>query len=88
MLDQPEKRHCSAAALGNLGDQRAVDPLIDHLWYGDQLNRDAASSLGKLGNQRALRALRDSLGRLPETATADRSAVELAIATIARTAAQ
>lgn len=45
----------AALMLGKLGDQRAVDPLIEALDApGHQARVNAAQSLGKLGNKRAI----------------------------------
>lgn len=48
----------AAIMLGNLGDVRAVDPLIEALdAYGYQTRLHATEALGKLGGARAIRAL-------------------------------
>lgn len=49
----------AAAALGDLGDQAAVEPLIAALGHNiPEVRRAAAVSLGKLGDRRAISPLR------------------------------
>ena len=53
-------RAAAAAALGKLGDTRAVGPLLDLLRDEDaQVRASAAGALGPLGDPRALPALRE-----------------------------
>ena len=53
----------AASALGNIGDKRALDPLIatleDEYW---NVKQAAATALGNLGDKRAIRALIIALG--------------------------
>ncbi len=56
--DHPAKRCAAATALGNLGDKRAVEPLIEALKDSDHMVRAmAAKALGSIGDPRALDAL-------------------------------
>jgi len=59
-----DKRGNAARALGDFGDKRAVDPLIDVLEHDSDLyvRRDAAEALGKLGDARAIEPLCRALG--------------------------
>ena len=53
--DNSSTRRSAAAALGRLGDNRAVDPLIEALSDDDSDVRDAAvKALGRLGDKRAV----------------------------------
>lgn len=55
---EPDVRHRAAVALGELGDWRGFDPLLEVLSSDDaDLRYDAAEALGKLGEERALTAL-------------------------------
>jgi len=58
------KRGNATRALAELGDKRAVDPLIDVLEHDADLyvRRDAAEALGKLGDARAIAPLCRALG--------------------------
>lgn len=52
----------AALALGQIGDERAVEPLIDALKEGDRLmRRTAALALGEIGDERAVETLTDAL---------------------------
>jgi HEAT repeat protein len=52
----------TAAALGEIGDNRAVEPLISHLKDSDSYVRyETAQALGMIGDMRALQPL-DELG--------------------------
>jgi hypothetical protein len=56
--DNEGTRWKAAESLGRLGDQSAVDPLIDTLWDDDSRVRlKAAWALGRIGDPRALRPL-------------------------------
>ncbi len=56
-------RTTAAEALGNLGDARAVEPLIKALGDGDEdVRHAAAGALGKLGDIRAVEPLIKALG--------------------------
>ena len=66
-------RNFAAEALGKLGDQRAVDPLIKALQDSERwVHRSAAEALGKLGDTRAveplIEALRDSEKQVSQAA--------------------
>ena len=55
----------AAEALGNIGDKRAVEPLISALKYKDRgMRRCAAEALGKIGDTRAIEPLIFSLKEL------------------------
>ncbi|MGD2143790.1 MAG: HEAT repeat domain-containing protein, partial [Anaerolineae bacterium] len=60
--DDAEVRQDAAQALGDLGDQRAVRPLIDALGDDKESVRQAAvTALGHLGDPRAMKPLADVL---------------------------
>jgi len=60
----------TAKALGELGDARAVEPLIEALENKQILVRmEAAKALGKIGNTRAVEPLIEALQSLPGTAS-------------------
>lgn len=62
LLNDPERRADAAWALGEIGDRRAVGPLIQSLGRGDGwLTGDAAEALRKIGDRSALPALREAL---------------------------
>jgi HEAT repeat protein len=55
--DEEVRRH-SATTLGNIGDARALGPLVDALGDGDwSVRRASAEALGKLGDAQAVDAL-------------------------------
>jgi HEAT repeat protein len=57
-------RRWSIAALGKLGDPRAVEPLCELLSDGHVLIRqDAAEALGRIGDPSALEPLQETVGR-------------------------
>jgi len=56
-------RRAAAGALGELGDQRTVNPLVKALGDCDVIVRSiAAEALGKLGDARAVEPLIKALG--------------------------
>ncbi|MFH1208933.1 MAG: HEAT repeat domain-containing protein [Candidatus Omnitrophota bacterium] len=59
---QPRRRF-TARALGEIGDARAVDPLIKVLKYDENwlVRTDAAEALGKIGDAQAIPVLRSAL---------------------------
>ena len=60
--DDPEVRKEAALALGIIGDERAVEPLIDALHDDDLEVREwAAWALGMVGDERAVEPLIDAL---------------------------
>ncbi|MBE7468275.1 MAG: HEAT repeat domain-containing protein [Anaerolineales bacterium] len=72
--DSPKwKRHSAAKALGYLGDNRALEPLLTILWDENSgMQKSAAKALGYLGDNRAveplLAALRDESRGVRESA--------------------
>ncbi|MDD5436422.1 MAG: HEAT repeat domain-containing protein, partial [Candidatus Omnitrophica bacterium] len=56
-------RHVAAEALGNIGDRRAVSPLIEMLNCRGWLSRAAVEALGAIGDKQAIQPLVDLLGR-------------------------
>lgn len=54
-------REVAAKALGDIGDKRAVEPLIDALNYQAPVARAAAEALGQIGDPRAVPPLIDNL---------------------------
>lgn len=52
-----------ARALGELGDKRAVEPLIQTLLYAEYVQEDVPRALGKLKDPRAIEPLRKTLAR-------------------------
>ena len=59
---EPSARAEAARALGTIGDQRSVDPLVHSLRDPDREVRfTAAESLGRIGDARAVRQLSEAL---------------------------
>jgi HEAT repeat protein len=78
-LEDPLVRGNAAAAMGALGDSRAVDPLLNVLRDSHPLVRtQTALALGKLGDRRAVAPLVDAVDQSPSGTP--RSAVSAAIA--------
>jgi len=60
--EDPSQRWKAAEGLARLGDERAVDPLIDALADDDwRVRQKAAWALGQIGDPRALLPLRRAL---------------------------
>ena len=60
--EDPSRRWKAAEALARLGDDRAVDPLIESLSDDDwRVRQKAAWALGQIGDPRALLPLRRAL---------------------------
>jgi HEAT repeat protein len=80
----PSVRQCAAAALGNIGDSRAIKPLIAALSGNAGGQAAAAEALGKIGHTRAVAPL---IAALEETSASLRQSAAEALGKIADGAA-
>ncbi len=62
LLEDKDVCHSAASALGEIGDKKAIAPLIDIVRNrNSHARREALAALGKIGDKKAIKALADAL---------------------------
>jgi HEAT repeat protein len=49
-LDDEVLKHCAAKSLGEIGDPKAIKPLLKHVYINKEINREALKALGEIGD--------------------------------------